>query len=488
MAAEQKSIDSFLASSNEAAKVILETVKKDGFILVFSHLDADGVAAAGIMGKMLYRLDARFRIRVMQWVDDKIIGEVIADKPQLVILTDFGSGYLDLLNEKIPNVKVVILDHHQITSKIANPNFVQVNPHLFGIDGATDVSGSGVAYFAAKAVNAANVDLAPIALVGALGDMQDKYDQRSLRSLNEIIVNDGVSAGLLKVEKDLTFFGRETRPIHRMLATTTNPFIPGLSGEEDKALTFLVNLDIPIKQGDKFRALRDLNEEEKRKLCSALADHLLSKGLHLEVESLIGYIYILTKEEPNTALRDAREFAVVLNSAGRMDRPSLGIAICMGDRKAALEEANKILEDYRKNINKYLGWVNEKPERMREFQNIYVIYGENFINEKIIGTVSSIIVSSLANNEKPLLAFANIEAEKAAKFSGRTTEAALRKGVNLGDVMRLASEANGGKGGGHNIAAGSQVPLDKVEAFIKAADELVGRQLKGEKLASNNNA
>ena len=486
--AAQQNIEGFLASENEAAKVILETVKKDGFILVFSHLDADGVAAAGIMGKMLTRLDARFRIRVMQWVDDKIIGEVIADKPQLVILTDFGSGYLDLLNEKIPNVKVVILDHHQTTSKVVNPNFVQVNPHLFGIDGATDVSGSGVAYFAAKAVNAANIDLAPIALVGALGDMQDKYEQRSLRSLNEIIVNDGVSSGLLKVEKDLIFFGRETRPIYKMLATTTNPFIPGLSGQETEALNFVANLGIPLKQGDKLRALCDLTDDERKLLCSALADYLMSKGLHLEVENLIGYVYVLTKEEPNTALRDAREFAVVLNSAGRMDRPSLGIAICMGDRKAALEESNKILEDYRKNINKYLGWVNEKPERMRELQNIYVIYGENFINEKIIGTVSSIIVSSLANNEKPLLAFANIEAEKAAKFSGRTTEAALRKGVNLGDVMRMASEEHGGKGGGHNIAAGAQVPLDKLESFIKTADELVGRQLKGEKLASHNNA
>ena len=486
--AAQQNIEGFLASENEAAKVILETVKKDGFILVFSHLDADGVAAAGIMGKMLTRLDARFRIRVMQWVDDKIIGEVIADKPQLVILTDFGSGYLDLLNEKIPNVKVVILDHHQTTSKVVNPNFVQVNPHLFGIDGATDVSGSGVAYFAAKAVNAANIDLAPIALVGALGDMQDKYEQRSMRSLNEIIVNDGVSSGLLKVEKDLIFFGRETRPIYKMLATTTNPFIPGLSGQETEALNFVANLGIPLKQGDKLRALCDLTDDERKRLCSALADYLLSKGLHLEVENLIGYVYVLTKEEPNTALRDAREFAVVLNSAGRMDRPSLGIAICMGDRKAALEESNKILEEYRKNINKYLGWVSEKPERMRELQNIYVIYGENFINEKIIGTVSSIIVSSLANNEKPLLAFANIEAEKAAKFSGRTTEAALRKGVNLGDVMRMASEEHGGKGGGHNIAAGAQVPLDKLESFIKTADELVGRQLKGEKLASHNNA
>ena len=486
--AQPQNIGNFLAQADEAAKAIKETVQKDGFISCFSHLDADGVAAAGVIGKMLHRLDARFRIRVMQWVDEKIITEVTADKPQLVIMTDFGSGYLDLLNEKIPNYKIVILDHHQITGTSSNPNFIQLNPHLYGIDGATEVSGSGVAYFAAKAVNAANVDLAPIALVGALGDMQDKYEQRSLKGLNEIIVNDAVAAGLLKVEKDLTFFGRETRPIHRMLATTTNPFIPGLSGQETPSLNFVTNLGFPLKQGDRPRALCDLNIEERKKLCSALADYLLSKGLHMEVDNLIGYVYVLAKEEPNTALRDGREFSVLLNSTGRMDRPSLGIAICMGDRKAALEEANTILEDYRKNINKYLGWVSEKPERMRELQNTYVIYGENFINEKIIGTVSSIIVSSLVNNEKPLLAFANIEAEKAAKFSARTTEAALRKGVNLGDVMRLASEQHGGKGGGHNIAAGAQVALDKIEAFIKTADELVGRQLSGEKLGSDDQA
>jgi RecJ-like exonuclease len=171
-----------------------------------------------------------------------------------------------------------------------------------------------------------------------------------------------------------------------------------------------------------------------------------------------------------------------------MDRSSIGIAICMGDRKAALEEASKILEDYRKSISKYLGWVMEKPERMRELQNIYVIYGENFINEKIVGAVSSIIVQGLPNDEKPLIAFANLEKEQVAKFSGRTTEAAIRKGVNLGEVMRLASETHGGNGGGHNIAAGAQVPLDKIEGFVKTVDELVGRQLRGENIGSNSNA
>ena len=488
MAAQQASVERFLSQAAEASKVILEVANKDGFIHVFSHLDADGIAAAGVMGKTLRRLDAKFRIRITQQLDEKITDEIVDDKQMLVVLTDFGSGYLDMLQEKLPNTKVVILDHHQMNGNLSNPNFVQVNPHEFGIDGASDVSGSGVAYFVAKAVNPANVDLAPVALVGALGDMQDKYDQRSLQSLNEIIVNDAVAAGLLKVEKDLTFFGRETRPIHKTLATTTNPFVPGLSGEEDKALVFVTNLNIPLKQGERFRALSDLTDEERKRLCSALADHLLSKGLHMDVDNLIGYVYTFTKEEPNTALRDGREFAVLLNSTGRMDRPSLGIAICIGDRKAALEEANKILEEYRKNINKYLTWVNEKPERLRELQNIYVIYGEDAINEKIIGTVSSILVSTVANNEKPLIAFANVPNEQIAKFSARTTEAAIRNGVNLGQVMQVASEANGGKGGGHNIAAGAQAPLDKIEAFIKAVDELVGKQLRGEKLAGKSNA
>ncbi|MDX1701194.1 MAG: DHHA1 domain-containing protein, partial [Melioribacteraceae bacterium] len=231
---------------------------------------------------------------------------------------------------------------------------------------------------------------------------------------------------------------------------------------------------------------RDLNPEERKKLSSALADYLLDQGLHLEVENLIGTIYVLIKEDDRTPLRDAREFAVLLNSTGRMDRPSLGIAICMGDRDTSLKEANQILEEYRKSINKYLTWVKEKPERMKEFENIYVIYGDNFINEKIIGTISSILVSSLNHLDKPIIAFANVVEENVAKFSARTTALALRKGINLGEVMKAASEKFDGKGGGHDIAAGAQVPIDQVTNFISLVNSYVEKQLIGEKLGSKN--
>jgi RecJ-like exonuclease len=481
---DNSKIENFFELTQQAADKILESVQIDDFIHVFSHLDADGISAAGIIGKMLVRLDAKFRLRVTQWVDEKIIDEIITDNPGLVIFADFGSNYLELLNEKVPNSKVVILDHHQFSNKIKNNNFINVNPHIFNIPGATDVSGSGIAYFVAKGISKKNVDLSIIAVVGALGDMQDKNDSRTLFGLNSFIVNDAIQENLLKVQKDLMFFGRETRPIHRALSSSTRPYLPGITGEEGASVKFLRNLKIPLKENQKWRSLCDLTTEERKKLSTEIANYLLDMGLHFEIENLIGNVYLLSKEESHTPLRDAREFAVLLNSTGRMNRPSLGIAICMGDRDSSLKEASHILEDYRKSINKYLCWINEDPERMKEFENIYVIYGDNFINEKIIGTISSILVSSLQYLEKPLIAYANVEEENAAKFSARTTGFALQKGVNLGEIMKLSAETFGGKGGGHNIAAGAQVPINKIKEFVDLVNILVGKQFSGKEIGS----
>jgi len=480
MALDEKKFTDFLDSVSQAAETILKTVKEDGFIHVFSHLDADGIAAAGVIGKALSRLDAKFRIRITQWIDGKVTEEILSEKPELIVFTDLGSGYIDVINEKLADFKIVILDHHQVSGE-KTANIAHVNPHLHEIDGTRDISGSGVAYFTAKTMDKRNIDSAPVALVGALGDLQDKYDQRTFGGLNEKIVEDAKSTGLLTVQKDLIFFGRETRPIHRTLASTTSPFIPGISGKEDRSLAFLLNLGIKPKHGDKWRALRDLSEEEKKRLCSALADYLLSKGLHYELSNLIGYVYILNREEPWTPLRDAREFAVLLNATGRLDKPSLGIAVCMGDRGSALEESNNVLRKYRRTIGKYLGWVMEKPERMEELENIYVVHGEDFLKDKIVGAISSILSTSLPNPEKPLIMYANVKDQEIAKFSARTIDKVTNKGANLGEVMQVAAEKFQGKGGGHNIAAGAQVPIEDVKSFIKLVDELVGKQLKDEK-------
>lgn len=476
MAIGEDAQEAFMNDTLEAAKTLSKHVEEDGFIHVISHLDADGLAAAGIVGKALFRLGAKFRVRIQQWVDKKIVSEITTDKPDLTVLADLGSGYLGVLNEHLSDFRIIILDHHQPVGE-AGENILQVNPHLRGIDGSKDISGAGVAYFTSIALDRANKDFAEIAVVGALGDLQDKYEQRALGGLNKIIVEDAIANERLKVSKDLMFFGRETRPIHKALAYTTNPFLPGITGEEDKSFALLASLNIKPKDGERWRALRDLADHEKQRLCSALSDHLVSKGYPGDVLNLVGSVYTLIQEEPWTPLRDAREFSVLLNGTGRMEKAGIGVAICMGDRGSALEQAEAVLIDYRRTITKYLSWLMEEPGRVEELESIYVVRGEGFINEKVIGTLSSILSTSLPKPEKPIIAYATVTDEDIVKVSARTLDMLTSKGLDLGDVMRVASEKFDGKGGGHDIAAGAQVPVKDVDDFIKFVDKLVKKRV-----------
>jgi single-stranded-DNA-specific exonuclease len=468
-------LNDFIKEAERAAEEIIESVQKDRMVIVVSHMDADGISAAGIIGKALFRAGAKFCIRVERWMDERIINEVKTydGGEALPIFTDMGSGYLDILGSKIEDRCVIILDHHQPIGR-PRENFLQVNPHLFGIDGSRDISSAGISYLVAKSLDKRNIDLAYLAVIGALGDLQDKYEERRLGGVNDIIVKDAIDSGFLNVETDLLLFGRETRPIHKALAYTTNPYIPGISGEEDKSLAFLSNLNIELKKNDRWRALRDLSRDEKRKLFSALSDYLISKGYRGEVAmSLLGTVYVFVKEEPWTPLRDAREFALLLNATGRMNASGLGVAICMGDRNKAYEEALKILEDYRQTITKYLEWLDQNPDRIEEWENIYVLHGEKDIDERAISTISTIISTNLPKPNKPLIAYSFIPKEGVIKISARAADSMVKMGINIGEIVRVAAERCSGVGGGHDIAAGAQVPYEQKIQFLKYVDSLV---------------
>ena len=67
-------------------------------------------------------------------------------------------------------------------------------------------------------------------------------------------------------------------------------------------------------------------------------------------------------------------------------------------------------------------------------------------------------------------------------MSSRGSEPLIQKGLNLGEVMQVAAEKFSGRGGGHDVAAGAQIPIKDVEAFIKVVNDLVKKQLAGEQI------
>ena len=254
-----------------AVDLFLEHAKKGEAIRIVTHNDADGLSSGGIMGVAAYRAGACFRVSSEKKLDERLVEAVRDENPALVVFTDFGSGYLDIIAGGLTQ-PVIVLDHHMYKEAEA-PNVVHVNPMLHGIDGARDIAASGISYLFAKAMDPKNVDLSCLALVGALGDQQDKGERRSLAGLNTMIEEDAAGAGLLEKHVSLIFYGYETRPVARAIAYTTTPYIPGLTGNEGNCVAFLKQIGIPLERDGRHRALADLSEEEKRTLFSALQPH-----------------------------------------------------------------------------------------------------------------------------------------------------------------------------------------------------------------------
>jgi RecJ-like exonuclease len=355
-----------------------------------------------------------------------------------------------------------------------------VNPHEFGVDGATEISAAGLAYLTARQVSQANVDLAALAVVGALGDMQDKNREKRLQGANELLVEDAVKSGRLETTKDLLFFGRETRPIHRALALTTTPYLPHLSGEEDTCAALLTSKNIPLKDGERWRTISDLTRSEKQTLLDAIVGLLMSKGFKgSKALELIGTVYTLTNEPPGGPTRDAREFSSMLNACGRMDREGLAIAVGLGERGPILDEIQELVLGYRKTLAEYMDWLGKTPSAIMELDTVCILRGEEKIGENMTGALSSILSSAghLRPNKATIVAAKSRDG--GVKISARAPDSLLKKGVDIGKALQKAAAQYGGYGGGHNVAAGAHIPPGPPEEFYRTIDRLVSEQMKG---------
>ncbi|MEM2107357.1 MAG: DHH family phosphoesterase [Candidatus Bathyarchaeia archaeon] len=456
----------FMSKIREATEEIINAVSHNSHFLVGHHFDADGLAAASIIAKALHKIGATIHLKVVKQIDLETLDIFQRATSDAVVLVDIGSGYLDLIKKLVNSKRIFVLDHHQMNG--VDDGIIHVNPHLFGIDGGKELSGAGVAYLIAKAMSEENIDLSPLAIVGSVGDMQDKNDRRELRGLNSIILRDAVEAGLLKVDTDIIIYGRETRPIHKALSHTVNPFLPGLSGEEDNCLALLASASIPIKTGDRWRTLMDLTKDEKQRMLSAIVDYLTSKGFEgATAINLIGNVYTLLKEELWTPTRDAREYATLLNACGRMGRPSLAIALGLGERGATLEEASRVLSEHRKALADYISFINSNRQVVESLKSMVVIHGEDFINENMTGAVSSMLSSSETFPDWCVVVVSAKTKTGDIKISARASEELTRRGVNLGSILQNLARKYGGFGGGHDVAAGAQIPISKWKDFIE---------------------
>ena len=470
-----------------AAEIALR-IRNAKDIVVISHIDADGITAGSIAAKALERLGKEYRVEFVKQLDEKKIEELRNENPSLVWFTDLGSGMVHAMY----GLNAVITDHHvpsaidpivpresrrNLTSffeEMSKSSVLQLNPHLFGRDGAVDISGAGTTYLVARELDTRNVDLSALAIVGAIGDLQDSENLK-LIGMNRVILKEANDHGYVDYFIDARFFGRETRPVYKILQYSTDPIIPTLTGEEKSCMRFLRELGIPLKR-EKWRRWIDLTFEEKRIILSEIAKLMLSMSYgHEFVERLIGEVYILTREERGTPLRDAKEFATLLNACGRYKKAEIGFKVCLGDRDENYRAALNMLNKHRRNLVEGLSFVKEIGLTKRTYLEYF--HAGDVINENIVGIVASMLLSE-DKEELPIVAFANSE-DGNIKVSVRAPRSLVKKGVDFSVIMKEASEMVGGYGGGHNVAAGASIPKGSEDEFLDIVERMIKKQLDG---------
>jgi single-stranded-DNA-specific exonuclease len=453
----------------QRANEIADIIRKSKNIHIVTHIDADGITAGAIASETLRRLGKEYSIECVKQLDEVVINKLLSENHELVWFTDLGSG----ISTQYPDIHKIITDHHECPPN-SDASF-HFNPHLFGREGSYELSGSGATYLVSKALDPKNRDLSGLAIVGAIGDLQDRKFCE-LRGMNTEIIKDGKDAGVLQTIKDLRYFGKETRPLAKLLQYSSDPLIPGVSGREDACVAFLQELQIRLKDGDAWRKWVDLDKEEKRKIVSAIIQMLLLKGFGYQMASrVIGESYILCKEEEGTELHDAKEFATLLNSTARYGQYEVGLQVCLGDRGKWLKEALNLLSGHRHNLVEGLQFAKEEKIQKRGYVQFF--HAGDGIRDTIIGIVTNMMLNTEeVDKELPLIGFALTE-NGDVKVSARATQSLVDRGLDLAVALTRAAKELNGLGGGHNIAAGATIPKGKEEEFLQLVEREIKLQL-----------
>ena len=449
-----------------------EIIENSEDIKIYSHIDCDGICSGAILSTILDRQNKEHDI---EFVNLDVLDDIELDH-ELTIFSDLGSG--QRIDTKAQNdQKIIILDHHPPLRDLDYGEdkaytYLEINPIHHGIDGSYYICGGGLCYFLAKEFG--YDDLSWIGVLSAIGDMQNTKTGH-FEGLNKIIQKDAIDGGYLHLtENDINIYGRNTRPLFVALSYFSDVKLP-ITNNTTETMAILEELGIDEKHNRK--TLNELTMDEKIKLFQKLLE-MISKvvpGRYVKYipQLIIGDSYTFLKEDEDSFLRDGSEFSTAMNACGRNHEEKVAMEVLKGDRIEALDELEAISKTHRYNLATSITQIAESDEaNIIELENLQYFDGTG-IKPEIVGTVAGMILG-YCNWKKPVIGFAQTD-EDGLKISLRCSRLLSYDGIHFGHIIRKISGEVGGSGGGHAMACGAYIPIDKKDEFI----ELFNQELEG---------
>ena len=419
----------------EFVKEFLEK-SKNKEIQIISHFDTDGITSAAIIIQTLKKLDKKFSLKIIKSLEENFIRNL--PKNKIILFIDLASGSLNYIKESKLE-EVFIIDHHEISDEIPE-NVKIINPQ---ISNKQKISSSGLTYLFSKEIDKSNKEFAKLGVLGMIGDCLEK----EVDKLNYGILEDGE----IKRKRGLLIFP-STRPLNRTLEYSSQPFIPGVTGNIQGVLELLREAKITPEKG-KYKSLLELNEEEMERLTTSI----LLKSPKAKNSELIGDIFLI---KLFNKLEDSREMSAKINACSRFGEPETAIQFCMEIPKAK-KKAEKIHVKYKQKLISGLKFA-QNTEKIKG-KNFVIINAKEEIKETMIGTIASILSNSPVYDEGTLI-ITMAYYENKIKVSSRMKG---KKGRNVREILSNVISQIGGEVGGHEFAAGCIIKQEQEQEFVE---------------------
>lgn len=406
-------------SLETAAGTVAEQLRRQEFVEVYGHHDADGIAASSILCHAMLRAGIRFRLRIRQEISLSDLGGDAA-----YLLCDIGSAMEDLPHD------VMVIDHHLPRSE----GEFHVNPRLCGIDGDRELSAAGTAYYVARELGD-NRDLAGLVIPGIIGDGQQ------MAGKNLEIFNDGIANGIIVPDRGLTLPGRD---MTERWYSAMSPYLDGISGSEERITALLDQSWDPAQHENVLRL---------DTLLSRVVLDAAQKTTAASLLSLYGDTFHLQRE----VIEDAHALAAVIDACGKSGFGDIATTICLRSSHY-LDRAWEITRQHRGRVIEAV----RSAQPVEGFRGVYEI-----TNPALASDVSDVLARDIPH-AFPVLVYAKSGDD--CRISARCPPGTT---ADLGPLLRTLAGSCGGIGGGHLLRAGATIPCQKISQFAKGWQEAV---------------
>ena len=410
---------------------------KDKNLQIISHFDTDGITSASIMIQTLKKMDQKFSIKIVKALNKKIINSLNKDRPTLFI--DLASGSLKDIEESGIK-KAFIIDHHEIEEELPI-NVEIVNPELHE---KQKISSSGLTYLFCKEISQSNKEFAKLAILGMIGDQLEK----EIDKLNNGILEDGE----IKRKRGLLIYP-STRPLNRVLEYSSDPFIPGVTGNPEGVIELLRESGLSPENG-KYKSLIELTEKEMEKLVTSI----VLRNPEKKDKQLLGDLFLI---KMFGKLEDARELSAKINACSRDGRPDVALSFTMENQEAK-KRAESIHVKYKQQLISGIKYAQELDKTIGK--GYLILNAEDKIKDTMIGTITSILANSPTYEKGTIIIGMSQNNTNQTKVSARN---AGRTGRNVRELLSNVMNSFEGEVGGHEFAAGCTIPQGKEDEFIE---------------------